>query len=65
MDWRRVLLWCGLVVVLIGSIALIARVSIMAFGGGQGGTRPAARALANTGADESGRGDKAPTPPQR
>ena len=32
MDWRRVLLWMGLVAVVAGSVVLIGRVSIMAFG---------------------------------
>jgi hypothetical protein len=32
-DWRRVLLWLGLAAVLAGSVALIARVSMIAFGG--------------------------------
>ena len=46
MDWRRVLIWAGLVAILIGAVLLIARVSIIAFGGALKGERPLERAHA-------------------
>ena len=49
MDWRRVLLWLGFVAVLIGSVALIARVSIMTFGGFLRDERPRVGAPAKSG----------------